>query len=54
VRVAIEQAAYGVAAGVAECLLQKAAKNIVFEGAVVDSLRGRGHVFRRESSAPAA
>jgi hypothetical protein len=30
------------AARVAECLLQKAAKNIVFEGAVVDSLRGHG------------
>lgn len=36
VRLAIEQAAYGVAAGVAECLLQQAAKSIVFEGVVVD------------------
>jgi hypothetical protein len=36
VRLAIEQAAYGVAAGVAECLLQQAAKGIVFEGVVVD------------------
>jgi hypothetical protein len=36
VRLAIEQAAYGVAAGVAECLLQQAAKSIVIEGAVVD------------------
>ena len=36
VRLAIEQAAYAVAAGVAECLLQRAARNIVLEGALVD------------------
>jgi hypothetical protein len=53
VRLAIEQAAYAVAAGVADCLLQEAAKSVVFEGAIVDSRRGRGHVLRGESSAPA-
>jgi hypothetical protein len=45
VRLAIEQAAYAVAAGVAECLLQQAATNIVFEGAVVD--RDRLHTSQR-------
>jgi hypothetical protein len=45
VRLAIEQAAYAVAAGVAECLLQKAANSIVFEGAVVD--RDRLHTSQR-------
>ena len=45
VRLAIEQAAYAVAAGVAECLLQQTATNIVFEGAVVD--RDRLHTSQR-------
>jgi hypothetical protein len=54
VRLAIEAAAYALAAGMPECLLQKAEKSVVFEGSIVDARRGRGHVFRGESSAPAA
>jgi hypothetical protein len=54
VRLAIEQAAHAVAARVADCLLQEAAKGVVFEGAIFDSRRGPSHDFRSESSAPAA
>jgi hypothetical protein len=50
VRLAIEQAAYAVAAGLAESLLQGAAKSIVFEGAIVNSPSG----LRSEPADPAA